>query len=221
MPIDQAQVTIEPLPPQRLGRAADQARKANDRARLQRFLGLGAIALALVLAGVFVVQTSVLAPPSPEEVMADITIAYPEQVSGVNSRINGLDLNQRPYEIRAKSGVQDKTIETLVHLQNVEGDFERSNGSKLDVVATGARFDTKTRDLLLEGNVVFSEGQRFVAKMAKASVNMDNQVLASQSPVEVNLQGAVIKADSLRVLDNGNRILFRGGVKARFVTKSK
>ncbi len=219
MPTDQASLTIEHLPIQ--DRAADRARKANDRARLQRLLGLGAIALALVLAGVFVVQTSVLAPPSPEEVKADIKIIYPEQVSGVNSRINGLDRNQRPYEIRAKSGVQDTTIETLVHLQNVEGDFERSNGSKLDVVAAGARFDTKTRDLLLEGNVVFSEGQRFVAKMAKASVNMDNQVLASQSPVEVNLQGAIIKADSLQVLDNGSRILFRGSVKARFVTKSK
>ncbi len=219
MPTDHASLTIEPLLIR--GRAADRARKANDRARLQRLLGLGAIAVALVLAGVFVVQTSVLAPPSPEEVKADIKIAYPEQVSGVNSRINGLDRNQRPYEIRAKSGVQDKTIETLVHLQNVEGDFERSNGSKLDVVATGARFDTKTRDLLLEGNVIFSEGQRFVAKMTKASVNMDNQLLASQSPVEVNLQGAVIKADSLQVLDNGNRILFRGGVKARFVTKPK
>lgn len=219
MPTDHASLTIRPLPIR--GRAADRAQKANDRARLQKWLGLGAIAIALALAGVFVVQTSVLAPPSPQEVKADIKIAYPEQVSGANSRINGLDRNQRPYEIRAKSGVQDKTIETLVHLQNVEGDFERSNGSKLDVVASGARFDTKSRDLLLEGNVVFSEGQRFVAKMAKASVNMENQLLVSQSPVEVNLQGAVIKADSLQVLDNGNRILFRGGVKARFVTKSK
>ena len=221
MPTDQASLTAVPLSRLHQGKAADRARKANDRARLQRFLGLGAIAVALVLAGVFVVQTSVLAPPSPQEVKADIKIAYPEQVSGVNSRIDGLDRNQRPYEIRAKSGVQDKTIETLVHLQNVEGDFERSNGSKLDVVAAGARFDTKTRDLQLEGNVIFSEGQRFVAKMAKASVNMDNQVLASQSPVEVTLQGSVIKADSLQVLDNGNRILFRGGVKARFVTKPK
>ena len=221
MPTDQASLTIEPFQRSHQSDAADRARKANDRARLQRLLGLAAIAVALVLAGVFVVQTSVLAPPSPDEVKADIKIAYPEQVSGVNSRINGLDRNQRPYEIRAKSGVQDKTIETLVHLQNVEGDFERSNGSKLDVVATGARFDTKSRDLLLEGSVVFSEGQRFIAKMAKASVNMNNQELASQSPVEVKLQGTVIKADSLQVLDNGNRILFRGGVKARFVTKPK
>jgi hypothetical protein len=218
LPTDHANPSIATLQP---SKAADQARKANSRAQMQKWLGIAAIGLALLLAGVFVVQTSVLAPPSPEEVKADIQIAHPEQVSGVNSRINGLDRNQRPYEIRAKSGIQDKTIETLVHLQNVEGDFERSNGSKLDVVATGAQFDTKTRDLLLEGKVVFSEGQRFVARMSKASVNMENQVLASQSPVEVNLQGAVIKADSLQVLDNGNRILFRGGVKARFVTKSK
>ena len=220
MPTDQTSLQLE-TPFADEGKAALQARKANQRATLQRMLGLAAIGCAVALGGIFIYQASVLAPPSPSEVKADIKIANPEQISGQNSRINGLDKNLKPYEIRAKSGVQDKAIETLVHLESVEGDFERLNGSKLDVKASGARFDTKTRDLQLEGNVVFSEGQRFTAKMTKASVNMDNQLLASQSPVEVNLQGALIKADSLQVMDNGNRILFRGGVKAHFVTKTK
>ena len=201
------------------GKAAQRAFRANRRAVVLRAVGLVAILGAIALAGSFVFQVGLLAPPQPKDVKAEITIAKPEQVTGENSRITGLDRNQLPYEIRAKSGQQDEKIETLVHLQGVDGAFERPSGSKMDVTALAATFDTKSRDLQLQGDVVFSEGQRFKALMQKASVNMDDQTLISQSPVEVDMQGTLIKAESLSVTDNGSRILFRGGVKAHFVTK--
>ncbi len=55
--------------------------------------------------------------------------------------------------------------------------------------------------------------------MDKAAVNMDDQTLTSKSPVAVDIIGGKITADSLTITSNGERILFRGGVKARFVTQ--
>lgn len=199
--------------------SARAANRANGWASTSRIIGLLAAVAGIALLGVFVIQAGILAPRAPQDVAPDVAIANPEQITGENSRITGLDKNKRPFEIRAKTGQQDKTVETLVHLQTVTGAFERPSGSKLDVTAAAARYDTKSKDLALDGNVVFSEGERFKALMDKAKVNMDDQSLQSLSPVTVDMQGAHILADSLSVTDQGNRILFKGGVKARFVTK--
>lgn len=204
----------------RTRRAAEAVRQANSRAALFRWIGVAAAVAAVALAAVFVIQAGILAPSNPKEVKAPVTIANPEQITGENSRITGVDRNQRPFEIRAKTGQQDKAVETLVHMQTVTGAFERPSGSKLDVTAATAQYDTKSKDLALDGNVVFAEGERFRAVMDKAKVNMNDQTLQSAAPVTVDMSGTRVVADSLTVTDNGNRILFKGGVKARFVTKA-
>ena len=201
-------------------KAAIAAASAKRWGTTLKILGWGAAAVGLILGGVFVVHVSILAPTPPQQVKTPEVIANPEQITGTESRIIGVDRNQRPFEIRAKTGQQDKLIETLVHLQSVDGDFERPSGAKLDVTATAAKYDTKTKALELEGDVVFGEGNRFKALMDKAALNMDDMSLQSRAPVKVDMQGTAIQADSLSVSDNGNRILFRGGVKARFVTNS-
>ena len=193
--------------------------RANQRALALRVAGVAAVGIAILLSGLFILQTSVLSPPAPKDIKPELEVSNPEQITGKNSLIKGLDRNQRPYEIRALTGQQDKLIATLVHLQTVAGAFQRPSGAMLDVTATSANYDTKSKDLELDGNVQFSEGKRFTALMDKAAVNMDNQTLTSRSPVQVDMQGTKISAQSLTISDNGNRILFRGGVKAHFVTK--
>lgn len=199
--------------------SAEAVRRANQWAGLSRILAGVVAVFGMGVLGVFVYQAGVLAPAPPQEVKTAIAIENPNQITGKDSRISGVDRNQRPYRIEAKTGQQDTKINSLVHLQTVTGVFERPSGAQLDVTAANAQYDTKTKDLALEGDVVFGEGNRFKARMDKAKVNMDDQSLQSAAPVKVDMQGTMIEADSLSVTDNGNRILFKGGVKARFVTK--
>jgi lipopolysaccharide export system protein LptC len=188
---------------------------------LPRLIGYGALAAIAALVGLFVWQAGVLAPPSPQEVKTTETIEKPDQITSRNASIAGRDKNDRAYEIRAKSGEQDKTVETLVHMEDVASVFERPSGAKLDVTSQKGLYDTKSKALELTGNVVFSEGTRFKAMMDKAAVNTDDLSLTSQSPVKVDMQGTMIEAGSLSVSENGSRIVFKGGVKARFLTGQK
>jgi lipopolysaccharide export system protein LptC len=196
-------------------------RQTRGGAGLSKLIGAAALAVAAGLVGLFVWQAGVLAPPSPQAVKADDTVEKPEQITSLNASISGRDKANRPFEITAKSGEQDKTIEHLIHMQSVASVFERANGAKLDVTSDDGQYDRKTKALELSGNVVFSEGVRFKAVMAKAAINTDDQSLASKSPVKVDMQGTMIEADSLTVTDNGTRILFKGGVKAKFKSKTK
>ncbi len=183
-------------------------------------IGVAALAGASGLLGLFVWQAGVLAPPAPQTVKTDDVVEKPEQITSQNASISGRDKSNRPFQINALSGEQDKVVDSLVHMKSVTSKFERSNGQKLDVTSETGQFDRKTKALELSGHVVFSEGVRFKAEMAKAEINTEDQSLASKSPVKVDMQGTLIEAESLTVTDGGTRILFKGGVKAKFIKKT-
>lgn len=184
-------------------------------------IGILALAGAVGLLGLFVWQAGVLAPPSPQAIQTEDVVEKPDQITTLNATISGRDKDNRPFSISAKSGEQDKTLAHVVHMQSVESVFERANGAKLDVTSDTGQYDRKSKALELSGNVVFSEGVRFKAVMTKAAINTNDQSLASKSPVKVDMQGTMIEAESLTVTDNGTRILFKGGVKAKFKSKTK
>jgi lipopolysaccharide export system protein LptC len=192
--------------------------KAQRRSSLSGLVGGAALLGALGLMGTFIWQAGVLAPPAPQDVKSDDIVAKPDQITASNATISGRDKNDLPYTINAVTGEQDKTIDTLVLMNTVTGAFKRPSGAKLDIVSKTGQYDHKSKALELSGDVVFTEGTRFKATMDKAAINTDDQSLVSKSPVKVDMQGAMIEAASLTVTDNGTRILFKGGVKAKFIT---
>jgi LPS export ABC transporter protein LptC len=182
-----------------------------------RWLSLVVAAAGLGLGMAFLVQLGVFERKAAEPVLAPVL--KPNQITSGASRISGTDKNNLPFEINAQHGEQDAQNEDLVHLQSVVSNFTRPTGEKLNVVADLAHYQTKNKDLVLDGHVVFVQGGRFTAHMDKAAVNMDDQSLTSQSPVSVDIIGGKITADSLTISPNGEKILFKGGVKAQFVTQ--
>jgi lipopolysaccharide export system protein LptC len=200
-----------------------QIRKSTNARRRSSLSGLfGGVALvgALALLATFLWQAGALAPPAPQDIKTEEVVAKPDQITAEKASISGRDKNDRPYTINAVSGEQDKTIDTLLLMNSVTGAFERPSGAKLDVASKTGQYDTKSKALELSGDVVFSEGERFKATMAKAAINTDDQSLVSQSPVKVDMQGTLIEAESLTVTENGTRILFKGGVKAKFISRN-
>jgi lipopolysaccharide export system protein LptC len=202
--------------------SAGNARKlarAQTRAIVLQKIGFASGLVVLGLITYFIVKAGFLVPPAPQDVKSEIAIANPDVATGQGARINGFDRNNHAYEIRAKSGVQDKAVSSLVHLDEMTADFIRPAGENLVVTSDKAHYDSKSKVMDLAGNVVLDQGQKFKAMMEKATVNTVDQTLQSQSPVVVEARGGVIHADSLTVTENGNRVLFKGGVKAHFEGK--
>jgi lipopolysaccharide export system protein LptC len=200
---------------ERVQRLANAQWRANAVQKLGLLAGLTVVALITY----FIIKAGFLVPPAPQDVKSEIAIANPDVATGQGARINGFDRNSHAYEIRAKSGVQDKTISSLVHLDDMTANFIRPAGENLNVTSDKARYDSKSKVMDLQSNVVLDQGTKFKAMMDAATVNTVDQTLQSKSPVVVETRGGVIHADSLTVTDNGNRILFKGGVKAHFEGK--
>jgi LPS export ABC transporter protein LptC len=196
-----------------------RSRRARQRSGFAQWFAWVALAVAAGLGLTFVVQLGLFDGVAPKREVALAPVQKPNQITGGPSVISGFDKNKLPFEIKAERGEQDVKTESLVHLEQVKSAFARPSGATLTITSDGADYETKSKSLELVGNVVFAEGSRFRAHMDKAAVNMDDQTLTSQSPVSVDIIGGTITADTLSISPNGERILFKGSVHARFVTQ--
>lgn len=171
--------------------------------------GVGFVLLFLLQAGLY----QALAPGDPPPVTVP---PNPDQITATDSTVNGLDKENQPYEVRAVRGWQDEAIPSLVHMETVDGSFRRATGAEYTLNAKTGHYDTKVKELDLEGNVTIVEKDRFTATMEKAHVVVEDKTLTSDVPVDVQFADGSIRANGLQITDDGRRILFLNGVKARF-----
>jgi lipopolysaccharide export system protein LptC len=193
-----------------------RAEQARRRAARSRFLMKAAAAAGAIVVAVFVIQGFILAPkviaPAPPP------LEKPAQVSGSVSSFSGIDLNNKPFSVKAQEGLQDEHDETLMHLKTVVGSFVRREGGEVQVTADKADYEIKTKDLAVTGNVRFEEPGRYVADLSSAQVNLERQKIVTHDPVRVTTPGATVSADSMETSEDGKVVTLRGNVKAQFQT---
>jgi lipopolysaccharide export system protein LptC len=196
----------------------DQALKAVRGAQLARamswlagVLGLGFALAFLVQAGLF----AALLPDSPETLPPQTRQG---QVTVTQSSVTGMDREQQPYEVTARRGWQDEATPSLVHLEGPEGRFRRAAGTEYMISAETGLYDTSTKKLDLAGNVLLEQKDRFAARMDKANIVVEEKRLVSAGPVAVTFVSGTVNANGMQITDDGRRILFLNGVKARFDT---
>lgn len=191
------------------------AKRALRWAGLSRLLSWVAIAIGAGFVGLFLYQAGLFTLLLPSEPVAPPAV-NPDQITATTSTVNGIDKENQPYQVKAEKGWQDATVPTLVHLEIVEGQFRRPSGAEYTLTAKTGAYDTKVKELDLEGNVTIVQKDRLTAVMEKAHVVVEEKKLTSGVPVDVKLPTGTIKANGMEITDDGARILFLNGVKARF-----
>jgi lipopolysaccharide export system protein LptC len=193
----------------------DQARKAVRRAGLAKVMTWLAAALGLGFVGAFIVQAGLFTAILPDEAKLPPEVRS-DQISATQSTVSGLDTEQQPYEVTAERGWQDEATPTLVHLEAPAGIFRRPTGTQYAISAETGLYDTETKKLDLAGNVLLEQKDRFMARMDRANVVVEEKRLTSDSPVAVTFGSGTVNANGMQITDDGRRILFLNGVKARF-----
>jgi len=198
---------------QDLARAVNRASRRAGLAKLLSWLvaaaGVAAVALFLVQAGLFSLLT-------PKEPVIRPVIENPEEISAGKSTVTGIDRQNQPYEVKASHGRQDKDKPNIIYLDDIEATFRKTDGRSYTVSSLKGTYDSKLREMELNGNVRIAEDERFVANMARAHAALEKKSLEAKVPVEVSFAGGQIRANGMQITDDGARILFLNGVKARF-----
>jgi lipopolysaccharide export system protein LptC len=194
----------------------DAAHRAIRFANLARLASWVALALAIGFVILFLVQAGLFNALTPKPTPPVTAPPDPDKVTATDSTVNGLDKQNQPYEVTAVRGWQDVATPSLVHMETVEGKFHRPGGKTYNVTAETGAYDTKIKELDLAGHVKIVQPDRFTALMDRAHVVVEDKKLTSDTPVDVTFPTGTIKANGLEITDDGARILFLNGVKARF-----
>ncbi len=197
--------------PEAFALKAAQARKRAKRSRfLMKIAAATAAALALIFIGQSVYYKSLRSPVS------EVAIEKSPIVAGGYSNFSGIDKFSKPFLVRSENGAQDAKVESLMHLKTVTGGFVRRGGGDVQILSDLADYDTKTKDLTVSGHVRFEEPGRYVAYLQMAQVNLEQQKIFTNQPVQVQTGGATISADSMETSEDGSTVYMRGHVKAHF-----
>ncbi len=190
------------------------SKQAGQRALIARLFGPVAGLAGLGILLVYLFQSGFFSMLVPIQHAQPYSAPATKEISGTDALINGYDKNGLPYVITANRATQDTNDTKLVHLAEPRGAFTRSSGKKIDLSGESARYNTETKLLNLEGDVVFEQLGSYKANMAKADLDLNDLSLSSKSAVHVEMDSGVVDADHLEISDNGKKTLFSGHVKA-------
>jgi lipopolysaccharide export system protein LptC len=195
---------------------AVRANRALRFAALARWMSWAAGAIGIGIVALFLVQAGFFAALVPDDKVEPEFTGDPDEATASDSTLTGLDKQNLPYQVRAKRGWQDKDKPNIVHMESIDATFGKADGKTYLMVSNTGIYDTKTKELDLEGAIAISEGSRFTARMEKAHMVVDSKELTSNVPVDVEMAGGTIRANGLQITNDGAKILFLNGVKARF-----
>lgn len=124
----------------------------------------------------------------------------------------GFTPDQRPYELWAKSAVQDVTKPNNVELNELRAKVQMEDKTGITMDARTGLFDTKTQLLDLKDNILLQSTTGYEARLTQATVDFGNSTVTSDEPVAVKLLNGTLDANRLKISENGAVVRFDGGV---------
>jgi lipopolysaccharide export system protein LptC len=124
----------------------------------------------------------------------------------------GFTPDQRPYELWAKSAVQDVTNPNNVELNELRAKVQMEDKTGITMDARSGLFDTKSQLLNLKDQIFLQSSTGYEARLTQAAVDMAGGTVSSDQPVAVKLLNGTLDAQRLRITENGALVRFEGGV---------
>lgn len=142
------------------------------------------------------------------------------KVTMANPKLNGFRQDSRPYQVIARTAVQDIRKPNQIELNELEATIDMGpNGTGRVTAATG--FYDSTREVMdLRTNVRMRSEAGYELLASSAAIEFKTGKMVSDEPVKVMMRTGTIDADRMTVLDSGKQMIFEGRVKTLMLPQS-
>jgi lipopolysaccharide export system protein LptC len=188
---------------------------AERHSRLVRILRIavpGAVGLAM--AGVIAISVfnpfRMLMPKLPLD-MRNLVISG-TKITMEAPHLSGYTPDQRPYEMWAKTAVQDVTDPDHVELNKLRTKLLMQDGSTVFLDSLTGLFDNKAQTLDLHKDIFLQTTTGYEARLTQAHVDMAKNTVDSDEHVDVKLTNGTLSSDRLRITNGGEVVRFEGNV---------
>jgi len=136
------------------------------------------------------------------------------QVTVESPKITGYQTDGRPYEVKARSGIQDTMAPSILELSDIEAKIGMVDASTVEVTAAHGLYDGTQQKMTLQGDVRIWNRIGYDIRTKTATVDFERGSLMSDEPVSVILNGGTISANQMDIRDSGRKVSFEGAVKS-------
>jgi lipopolysaccharide export system protein LptC len=132
----------------------------------------------------------------------------------------GFSTDQRPYEVWAKSAIQDLTDPDHVELRTLRAKVMMEDKSTVTMDARTGFFDSKQQMLDLRKDIFLQSSTGYEATLSQAYIDINKGTVTSDEHVDVKLLNGTLTADRLRIINSGEIVRFEGNVVMNLVMES-
>jgi lipopolysaccharide export system protein LptC len=132
----------------------------------------------------------------------------------------GFSTDQRPYEVWAKSAIQDLTDPDHVELRTLRAKVMMEDKSTVTMDARTGFFDSKQQMLDLRKDIFLQSSTGYEARLSQAYVDINKGSVTSDEHVDVKLLNGTLTADRLRIINSGEIVRFEGNVVMNLIMES-
>jgi lipopolysaccharide export system protein LptC len=129
--------------------------------------------------------------------------------------LSGYTPDQRPYEMWARTAVQDVTDPNHVQLNKLRTRLLMQDGSTVFLDSLTGYFDNKAQTLDLHKDIFLKTTSGYEARLNQAHIDMVKNTVDSDEHVDVKLTNGTLSSDRLRITGGGELIIFEGNVVMR------
>ena len=183
--------------------------------RLVRILRLavpGVVALAM--AGVIGISIfnpfRMLMPKLPLD-MGNLAVSG-TKITMESPHLSGYTPDRRPYEMWARTAVQDVRDPDHVELHKLRTKLLMQDGSTVFLDSLTGMFDNKAQTLDLHKNIFLQTTSGYEAHLTQAHVDMVKNTVDSDQHVDVKLTNGTLSSDRLHIINGGEVVVFEGNV---------
>ena len=188
---------------------------ASRHSRMVRFLRIavpGAVCLAM--AGVIGISIfnpfRMLLPKLPID-MGNLVVSG-TKITMESPHVSGYTGDQRPYELWAKTAVQDVTNPDLIELNKLRTKLLMQDGSTVFLDSLTGLFDNKAQTLDLHKDIFLKTTNGYEARLTQAFIDLAKNTVDSDEHVDVKLPNGTLSSDRLHMIDGGAIMRFEGNV---------
>lgn len=134
-----------------------------------------------------------------------------------NPNMAGFDKNSQPYDVKAVQAIQDLSQPGKVLLTKIDAKLPVDASSFAKIVANSGVYNTNDEKLFLNENVAIRGARGMDMMLEDADIDIRSGTMESDNPVTANSNNTNISADSIRVEEGGNRIVFNKRVKMTII----
>ena len=144
-----------------------------------------------------------------------------EQLTMLNPRFVGVDRKNQPFEVTADSANQDPADSRRVTLDRVQADITLTDGSWLSLIAAGGLYRQAEQALTLEGPVSIHSDSGYELHLRRVEAVLADGAAWSDSGVEGQGPFGQLRADRMRIENQGERLYFEGRVRLTVLPGAK